>query len=53
MQSRVIRMVYFERQTQKQVAERLALPVTTISRAVATGMQALAGSVATTARRME
>lgn len=49
-QSRVIRMVYFERQTQQQVAQRLALPVPAISHMLALGMQALARLMSSASR---
>ncbi len=41
-QRKVIQLIYFERRTQKQVAEELALPRRAVARAVAGGMQALA-----------
>ena len=45
-QSRVVRMVYFERQTLRQVADRLSLSLPDVARSLATGMQTLAARLA-------
>ncbi|WP_159440884.1 sigma factor-like helix-turn-helix DNA-binding protein [Jatrophihabitans endophyticus] len=41
-QTRVLRMIYFERRTQAQVAAELQLPARTVAATTASGMQALA-----------
>lgn len=48
-QSRVLRLVYFERRTSAEVASELGLAPTAVARALAGGMQALALAVLATA----